>query len=73
MKNKNTQNEKVELAVKIEEVFDLVDRGVLNSSEEVIAQFEGYNVDKELLTELVKEEFGEGSTERFWDELEELD
>jgi hypothetical protein len=73
MKNKNTQNEKVELADKIEEVFDLVDRGVLNSSEEVIAQFEGYNVDKNLLTELVKEEFGEGSTERFWDELEELD
>jgi hypothetical protein len=73
MKNKNTQNEKIELADKIEEVFDLVDRGVLNSSEEVIAQFEGYNVDKNLLTELVKEEFGEGSTERFWDELEELD
>jgi hypothetical protein len=71
MKNKNTQNEKVELAVKIEEVFDLVDRGALNSAEEVIAQFEGYNVDKNLLTEIVNEEFEEGYSER-WEELVEL-
>jgi hypothetical protein len=71
MKNKNTQNEKVELAVKIEEVFDLVERGEFNSPEEVIAQFEGYNVDKDLLTEIVNEEFTEGYSER-WEELEEL-
>ena len=58
MKNKN----KVELADKIENIMNLVDRGELklNSAEDVIAQFEGYNINIDLLKEIVNEEFEEG-------------
>jgi len=64
-------NKKINLADKVEIVFDLVDRGELNSPEEVVAEFEGYKVDKGLLEEIVREEFEEGFSER-WEELVEL-
>ena len=61
-------NKKINLADKVEIVFDLVDRGDLNSPEEVVAEFEGYNIDRGLLEEIVREEFEEGFSER-WEEL----
>lgn len=64
-------NKKINLADKVEIVFDLVDRGELNSPEEVVAEFEGYKVDKGLLEKIVREEFEEGFSER-WEELVEL-
>ena len=64
-------NKKLDLWDKVDIVFDLVDRGELNSPEEVVAEFEGYKVDKGLLEEIVREEFEEGFSER-WEELVEL-
>ena len=64
-------NKKLDLWDKVDIVFDLVDRGELNSPEEVVAEFEGYKVDKGLLEEIVREEFEEGYSER-WEELVEL-
>jgi hypothetical protein len=65
-------DKKMPLADKIEEVFDMVDRGEINTPEEVIAQFDGYNVDRELLKSIVDEEFTSGGSER-WGELKDLD
>ena len=62
---------KKELAKKIEEVMDLVDRGVLSSVDEVMDEFEGYNINMTLLRSIVDEEFEEGFSDR-WEELKEL-
>ena len=62
---------KKELADKIEEVMDLVDRGVLSSVDEVMDEFEGYNINMTLLRSIVDEEFEEGFSDR-WEELKEL-
>jgi hypothetical protein len=60
--HKKVGRKKVELADKIENIMNLVDRGELklNSAEDVITQFEGYNINIDLLKEIVNEEFDEG-------------
>ena len=65
-------NNKLDLAAKVEEVMDLVSRGDINSEEEVLAEFEGYKVDLELLEEIVREEFVDGYSEK-WEKLVEKD
>jgi hypothetical protein len=62
---------KKKLADKIEEVMDLVDRGELSSVDEVMDEFEGYNINMTLLRSIVDEEFEEGFSDR-WEELKEL-
>lgn len=62
---------KKKLADKIEEVMDLVDRGDLSSVDEVMDEFEGYNINMTLLRSIVDEEFEEGFSDR-WEELKEL-
>lgn len=55
-------------AEKIEHVFDLVDRGVLNSVDEVMGEFAECDVDKALLRKIVEEEFEMGYSDK-WETL----